>query len=331
VLGCFFVAKCAKIVYYNLYCVEENGLRFDVRRENVVGRGSGVCVVREIVAYCLALCMCLGVLSEGAMLTVNAKEAKPAYLIMVNRAANCVTVYEKDAESGMNVPVKAFVCSCGREGHETPLGTFKTSNYYEWRLMVDGSYGHYAVRFNKKIMFHSIPYYSKNAGNMEWEQFNLLGEAASLGCVRLACADAKWIYDNCRAGTEVVVYDDAENPGPLGKPVEVKLTAENPMRMWDPTDTDSSNPWNQIRPTLYLTGIAGTDGVLILPVGASLHDIYNAFGMIEATGNVCNLGEYIIDVSGRYDLNQQGIYNISVRGVSTLGVRTEKDMMLYVV
>ncbi|MDE6916215.1 MAG: L,D-transpeptidase, partial [Lachnospiraceae bacterium] len=134
-------------------------------------------------------------------------------MIMVNRAANCVTVYEKDAAGEFTVPVKAFVCSCGREGHETPLGTFKTSNYYQWRLMVDGSYGQYAVRFNRGIMFHSVPYYTKNAGNMEWEQFNLLGEAASLGCVRLTCADAKWIYDNCAAGTEVIVYDDAEDPG----------------------------------------------------------------------------------------------------------------------
>ncbi len=58
---------------------------------------------------------------------------------MVNRAANCVTVYEK-AEDGTVVPVRAFICSCGREGHETPLGTFRTSSAYEWRLMVDGTY-----------------------------------------------------------------------------------------------------------------------------------------------------------------------------------------------
>lgn len=149
-------------------------------------------------AWCLALCVCLGVGSEGSILTAHAKDTKPSYKIMVNRAANCVTVYEKDANGEFSIPVKTFVSSCGREGHETPLGTFKTSNYYKWRLMVDGSYGHYAVRFNKGIMFHSIPYYTRNAGNMEWEQYNLLGEDASLGCVRLTCADAKWIYDNCK-------------------------------------------------------------------------------------------------------------------------------------
>ncbi|MDE7415403.1 MAG: L,D-transpeptidase [Lachnospiraceae bacterium] len=294
-------------------------------------RYSGIFYVKKIAAFCLAVCLCLGILSDSTVLTVEAKETKQAYLIMVNRAANCVTVYVKDANGEWNVPVKAFVCSCGREGHETPLGTFKTSNYYTWRQMVDGSYGQYAVRFNRGIMFHSIPYYTKNAGNMEWEQFNLLGEAASLGCVRLTCADAKWIYDNCAVGTEVIVYDDAENPGPLGKPEEVKLAAENPMRQWDPTDLNSMNPWNQVRPTLYVTGAAEMDEVLMLPVGASEYDIYNAIGLIDAAGEAYGLGEYVISISGKYDLNKQGIYNISVRGVGELGVRTEKNMTLYVI
>ena len=168
---------------------------------------------------------------------------------------------------------------------------------------------------------------------MEWEQFNLLGEPASLGCVRLTCADAKWIYDNCGTGTEVIVYDDAENPGPLGKPEEVKLTAENPMRQWDPTDTSSMNPWNQVRPTLYLTGAAGgeEEEVLMLPVGATQHDIYDAIGLMDVTRGVYPSGEYIISISGKYDLNQQGTYHISVLGVGVLGVRTEKNMTLQVI
>lgn len=305
----------------------------------LVRRYSGVSDVRRdvrklakrIAAFCLAVCLCLGVIPGGAVLAAESDKGEHPYLIMVNRAANCVTVYEKDAGGEWTVPVKAFVCSCGRAGHETPLGSYKTSDYYTWRMMVDGSYGQYAVRFNRGIMFHSVPYYTKNAGNMEWEQYNLLGEAASLGCVRLTCADAKWIYDNCAPGTEVIVYDDAVNPGPLGKPEEVKLEAENPMKTWDPTDIDSKNPWNQVRPTLYLLGAAGTDEVLMLPIGASQHDIYNAIGLIDETGDVCGLGEYNISIFGRYDLNQQGIYSISVRGVGELGVRTEKNMTLYVV
>lgn len=286
----------------------------------------GAFSLRRWIGFCMAVCLLLS-LTRGV--AVKAKETEPAYKIMVNRAANCVTVYEKDADGVFCVPVKAFVCSCGKEGHETPLGTFQTSNYYQWRLMVDGTYGHYAVRFYKRIMFHSIPYYTKNAGNMEWEQFNLLGEAASLGCVRLTCADAKWIYDNCGEGTEVVVYDDAENPGPLGKPSEIKLAEENPMRKWDPTDTSSKNPWNVFRPTIYLMDSL-EDEVLRLPVGASQHDIYDAVGLKDFTGDICDMGEYTIHISGKYDLNREGIYQVSVCGVGMQGIRTERNMILHV-
>ena len=73
--------------------------------------------LRRLVAWCLALCVCLGVGSEGSILTAHAKDTKPSYKIMVNRAANCVTVYEKDANGEFSIPVKTFVSSCGREGH----------------------------------------------------------------------------------------------------------------------------------------------------------------------------------------------------------------------
>ena len=85
--------------------------------------------VRKIIAFFLAVCLCMGVVLEGSMIVAVAEDNTPIYKIMVNRAANCVTVYAKDNNGEFSVPVKAFVCSCGREGHETPLGTFKTSNY----------------------------------------------------------------------------------------------------------------------------------------------------------------------------------------------------------
>ncbi len=284
--------------------------------------------MKRVFTLLLALCMCVGILDGTCGFRVSAKEEKKDYMIMVNRAANCVTVYEK-TQDGEAVPVRAFICSCGREGHETPLGTFRTSNYYDWRLMVDGSYGHYAVRFNRGIMFHSIPYYTKNAGDMEWEQYNLLGQAASLGCVRLACADAKWIYDNCKAGTVVTVYDDAQNPGPLGRPEEIKISAENAYKTWDPTDTDADNPWNTLRPTFHLTNGSG-DGVMYLPVGATAHDIYNALAVRTPQGEVRELGTYQLRMTGIYDLNSAGSYVAHVYGTDMLGVRVEQDMLICV-
>ncbi len=169
-------------------------------------------------------------------------DTRPDYTVFVNRALNCVTIVQQE-EDGTVTPVKAMVCSCGREGHETPEGVFQTSDYYEWRLMVDRSYGRYAVRFNGKILFHSVPYTKTSPDSLEWEEYNALGENASLGCVRLSVEDAKWIYDNCKPGTTVVVYSDSESAGLFEKPEAIKIAEDSPCRGWDPTDIDINNPW----------------------------------------------------------------------------------------
>ena len=281
---------------------------------------------KYIYALALALCLFLGLISG-----VRAKAAgTPVYRIMVNRAANCVTVYRKGEDGKYSVPVRAFVCSVGRAGHETPLGTYKTSDYYQWGYMVDGSYGRYCIRFNGGILFHSVPYYTRNPGDLEWEQYNKLGEPASLGCVRLAWADAKWLFENCGRGTEVIVYDDAENPGPLGKPTEIKLLAEYPMKQWDPTNTDEGNEWNTLRPKLYQKD-GYTDGVLRVPVGSSPDYIYNLIGLMECNGYFCNPGEYTLTMFGTYDLNTPGRYVVSLIGDGVIDVRSEEYLLTLVV
>lgn len=172
-------------------------------------------------------------------------DERPNYALYVNTALNCVTVYECDRD-GTETPIKAMVCSVGKPGHETPLGSFRTSDYYDWRLMVDNTYAQYAVRFNQKILFHSVPYLQKAPDTLEWDQYNLLGQSASLGCVRMCCADVKWIYDNCKVGTKVVVYSDGENPGPLGKPEIGRINEYDSRKNWDPTDIHPDNPWHNV-------------------------------------------------------------------------------------
>ena len=165
------------------------------------------------------------------------------YVIYVNRAKNFVKV-NSVTPTGEELRVKTFNCSCGRTGHATPLGTFRTSQYYDWRLMVDNTYGRYAVRFNGHIMFHSVPYLKATPDTLEWEEYNKLGSPASLGCVRMQVSDAKWIYDNCRAGTVVVVYDDlAEEDSNI--PGLIKIDENLPYRGWDPTDNNPNSPWLQ--------------------------------------------------------------------------------------
>ena len=139
------------------------------------------------------------------------------YYVKVNRQQNVVTVYALDSDGYYTKPVKAMVCSVGKDDG-TPTGTYETSDKHTWCSLVGGVYGQYAYRIDGQIMFHSVPYYSMNKGDLETEEYNKLGEAASLGCIRLAVADAKWIYDNCPSGTLVTIYDSPYE-GPLGKPV----------------------------------------------------------------------------------------------------------------
>ena len=108
------------------------------------------------------------------------------YFIKVNRAANCATVYGIDENGEYTIPVKAFATSCGKAGDETIVGeNYVTSDKYEWGYMVDGTYGRYAFRISGGYLFHSVPYYSMNKGDLEDGQYNKLGDYASLGCVRM--------------------------------------------------------------------------------------------------------------------------------------------------
>lgn len=181
--------------------------------------------------------------STGTGIEVPDLEVDAPYYIRVNRQANCVTVYTKDANGKYTVPVKAMICSVGLSD-ETPLGTTVIYQRYVWRALFGGTYGHYTVRFNGHILFHSVPYLQTKNDTLKPGQYNMLGEPASQGCIRLTVEDAKWIYDNCINGTKVEVYDSPD-PGPLGKPTAYKIDEKSPYAGWDPTDPNANNPWKK--------------------------------------------------------------------------------------
>ena len=167
-------------------------------------------------------------------------DAEYPFMVRINRALNTVTVYAMDLDGEYSIPYKAMVCSTGPA---TPLGSYNTTINYRWRPLYGGVYGQYATRIVDDILFHSVPYYSQSPDDLESEEYNKLGTAASMGCIRLCVRDAKWIFDYCPIGTPVELYDDENDPGPLGKPepITIDLTSEN--KGWDPTDPDPNNPW----------------------------------------------------------------------------------------
>ena len=173
---------------------------------------------------------------------VTAYNARGEEIFLLESGDCYLTVLALDDEGNYTKPYMAMVCSGGAD---TPLGFFATPVNYDWRLLAGPSYGQYATRIWDSYLFHTVPYYSQHKDDIEYDQFNQLGTQASLGCIRLLVCDVKWIYDNCPIGTRVVIYDNADDPGPMGKPGTIYTDpTDESKRGWDPTDPDSANPWD---------------------------------------------------------------------------------------
>ncbi len=191
--------------------------------------------------------------------TVEVEEFAPAstpadgvytYAFRINKAANAITVYRRDANGEYTVPCKAMVCSVGEDA---PTGTFQTyddpsnsswSPEYPWWPLYSGEYGMFATGIVDSTLFQSVPYYSADPGDLDYEEYNKLGTTVTGGCVRVSVRDMMWIFAHCPKGTEVTFYEDEALPGPLGKPVPAVIDESSPNRGWDPTDPDPENPWN---------------------------------------------------------------------------------------
>ena len=181
---------------------------------------------------------------ETIKLTVNKKIVyKAPYYTEVIRNQNTVIVYGLDENNEYTKIIKVMPCSVGRAGQDTPTGTFTTSNKYRWGGLYGGVWGQYSTRIVDDILFHSVPYFSQNPGDLEWEEYNKLGSPASLGCVRMTVRDVKWIFDNCPSGMTVKIYD-GDLPNGVSKPSAPKIDGTSPNKGWDPTDPDPNNPWN---------------------------------------------------------------------------------------
>ena len=152
------------------------------------------------------------------------------YYIKVYKPGNYLIVFSKDPSTGKyNTPVRAMLVSCG---NATPTGTYYTPARYRWLKMVGDTWAQWCTQIQGNYLFHSVPNWTYNNFDLEVDEFNHLGETRSMGCIRLCCRDAKWIYDNCQLGTQVFI-SAIESSGPLAKPAGIKLPS---WHTWDPTD-----------------------------------------------------------------------------------------------
>ncbi|MDO4438878.1 MAG: L,D-transpeptidase family protein [Eubacteriales bacterium] len=156
------------------------------------------------------------------------------YKLKLNKSMKTLTVYAKDGDNGYIIPAKVILTTIGPA---TPIGTFKIYQKYRWKFMHDNIYCQYSSRFYNGFLLHSIIYedepdsYHLNAGT-----YNYHGKIQSDGCVRMLSGDAAWIFNNCKNGTEITIYEDEYIMGPFDRPA---IEQAIPMdQNYDPTDPE---------------------------------------------------------------------------------------------
>ncbi len=154
---------------------------------------------------------------------------KGPYFIKVYKNSNYLIIFAKDSSGAYNTPVRAMRTSCG---YGTPTGTFYTPDRYRWLQMVGDTWAQWCTQIQGNYLFHSVPNWTQSNMDLEVDEYNHLGETRSLGCIRLNCRDAKWIFDNCALGTKVQITT-SEGSGPLKKPAGLQIPS---WHSWDPTD-----------------------------------------------------------------------------------------------
>ena len=142
----------------------------------------------------------------------TATPAPIPFYIYVDVRNQVTSVYARDEYGEYTVPVRQMLCSTGKVGTDSDPGDWVLNGrkanwcyFPKW-----GGYARFWTRINGSIAFHSIIYYSVSTSDPKVSSYRKLGQRASHGCIRLTVADAKWIYDNCGAGTVVHITTQNE-------------------------------------------------------------------------------------------------------------------------
>lgn len=189
--------------------------------------------------------------------SATAVPPKPSpYFIEVDVANQVTKVYTRDDNGDFTVLYRTFICSTGTKGFPSTLGTFTlTERRALWAQFPKwgGGTAQYWTQINESIAFHSVMYEDYDPMKLKTGSFRALGTRASHGCIRLTVPDAKWIYNNCIAGTQVWIHDDAPSdpelvaaikPGSINPNTKINFITPTPTI---PPTYDSKNPPETVR------------------------------------------------------------------------------------
>ncbi len=183
------------------------------------------------------------------------------YKLMVDVANQITRAYTYDEHGEYTVLVREMICSTGTRSNPTPLGTtIMPQKRARWGYFPTwDSHAQYLTRIDSANAFHSVLYAAPDESTLSVKSFEDLGSRASHGCVRLYVSDAKWIYDNCEAGTIITVFEgeyDPERTMTLRRTLNRSTLRENPLPEPTPAPTYARENW----PTEYRTLSRGKQG-----------------------------------------------------------------------
>ena len=165
------------------------------------------------------------------------------YYIEVDKTNQVIRVYERGDGTYTHL-IRRMVCSTGRIDSKLPDKLYEMSGArLKWCRAADGHlYMQYATRIYSSYMFHGVPTDGVGGNRVKADYYSKLGVRASGGCIRMLCADAKWIFDNVPNGSFVLVMKGARNPAEYAS-VTVPAANQTGSLIWDPTDDNPANPY----------------------------------------------------------------------------------------
>lgn len=168
-------------------------------------------------------------------LTSNRKVTNPtlSYYLYFEKDAYTISVYGKGSGGYYSKLVKTINSSRGRTLSMTPTGIFKLSRQKRWYQFKIGLYWtQYCIRYSGDLYLHGPLYREKSGDTLCINEYNMIGTASTAGCLAMATADIKWIWDHCQDGTTLEIAGGAQ-VGNLA-PAPPRIPPDGPAI--DPTD-----------------------------------------------------------------------------------------------
>ena len=143
--------------------------------------------------------------TQNVLFSQIAKCKPYPYRIEVSLERQVVEVYERNVLGAYDL-VQTFTCSTGLHD-TTPRGIFLDGHpLNRWHFFKKFyCWAQYSFEIEGDILFHSVIYSSNNENSLRRGSLSALGNPASHGCVRLQVADAKWLFEHCKRGENVIV------------------------------------------------------------------------------------------------------------------------------